>query len=137
MRVFIDTSSLFKRYIQEHGSLELEPLFQQASEIIVSAVTWVEFNVALSRRSNNKVMTPAQVSWAISEAKKDFEFYSRVEWNENLEEKVIEIAQKFSLKTLDAIQLASGILSKADVFVTSDKKLFEEANKVIRGTRFI
>jgi len=137
LRVFIDTSSLFKRYIQEHGSLELEPLFQQASEIIVSAVTWVEFNVALSRRSNNKVMTPAQVSWAISEAKKDFEFYSRVEWNENLEEKVIEIAQKFSLKTLDAIQLASGILSKADVFVTSDKKLFEEANKVIRGTRFI
>ena len=103
----------------------------------MSAVTWIEFNVALSRRLSNKAMTPAQVSWAISEAKKDFEFYSRVEWNKNLEEKVIEITQKFSLKTLDAIQLASGVLSKADVFVTSDKKLFEKANKVIRETRFI
>ncbi len=117
--------------------MDLEPLFQQASEIVVSPVTWIEFNTALFRRSSNKSLTPAQISWAISEAKKDFEFYSRVDWNENLEEKVIEIARKFSLKTLDAIQLASGTLSKADVFVTSDKKLFEEANKVIRETRFI
>ncbi len=137
MRVFIDTSSLFKRYIQEDGSLELEPLFQQASEIVVSPITWIEFNAALSRRSSYKALTSAQVSWAISEAKKDFEFYSRIGWNDNLEEKVIEIAQKFSLKTLDAIQLASGILSKVDIFVTSDKKLFEESKKVISKTRFI
>lgn len=137
MRVFIDTSSLFKRYIQEDGSSELEPIFQLASEIVVSPVTWLEFNAALYRRSNNKPLTPAQVSWTISEAEKDFEAYSRIDWNENLEEKAVEIMQKFSLKTLDAIQLASGVLSKADIFVTSDKKLFKEANKVIRETRFI
>lgn len=137
MRFFIDTSSLFKRYIEEQGSSELEPLFEQASEIVVSPITWIEFNAALSRRSSGQSLTPAQISWAISEAKKDFESYFRVEWNESLEDKTIELTRKLSLKTLDSIQLASGILSKADVFVTSDKKLFEEANKVIRKTQFI
>lgn len=137
MRVFIDTSSLFKRYIHEDGSLELEPLFQLASDMVVSPVTWMEFNVALCKRLSNKSLTPAQVSWAISEAKIDFKSYSCVDWNEDLEENVIRIAQKSTLKTLDAIQLASAVLSKADIFVTSDKKLFEEAKKVIRGAQFI
>ena len=71
------------------------------------------------------------------EIKKDFIFYSRVLWNDNLEEKSVEIAQSRSLKTLDAVQLASGVLSKADLFVTSDKRLFDEAGKVIRKTRFV
>ncbi len=137
MRVFVDTSSLFKRFIQDEGSVALERLFEEASEIVVSPVTWMELNSALSKRVRDKSLTTKQFSGVLSEAKKDFDFFSRVEWNESLEEKVAEMVNKVSLKTLDAIQLASGVISKADLFVTSDKKLFQVANTVIRETRFI
>ncbi len=133
----MDTSSLFKRFIQDDGSVALERLFEEASEIVVSPVTWIELNSALSKRVRDKSLTAKQLSSVLLEAKKDFDFFSRVEWNENLEHKAVEMVSKASLKSLDAIQLASGLLSKADVFVTSDKKLFKAANTVIRETRFI
>ena len=137
MKVFIDTSSLFKRYIDEDGSLELQDLFKTASQIIVSPVTWLEFNSILSRRSRDKSLTARQISFTISEAKRDFEFYLQIIWNKNLEQAATKLVHRCSLSTLDGIQLAAGVLSKADIFVTSDKRLFDEANKVIHKTRFI
>lgn len=38
---------------------------------------------------------------------------------------------------LDAIQLASGVLAKADVFVTSDRGLFEQARREMRKAMYI
>jgi uncharacterized protein with PIN domain len=57
LRVFIDTASLVKRFIQEDGSVELERLFEEASEIVVSPITWIEFNAALTRRQRNKSLS--------------------------------------------------------------------------------
>ena len=137
MRIFVDTSTLFKKYVDEAGSSDFDNLLNEATEIVVSPSTRIEMYAALAKCVREKSLPMEYAEKLRTEIKKDFIFYSRVHWNESLEEKAVEIAQKSILRTLDAIQLASGVLSKADVFVTSDKKLFEEANKVIRETRFI
>lgn len=137
MRIFVDTSTLFKKYVDENGSSDFSDLLDKVTEIIVSPLTRIEMYAALTKCVQEKSLPMEYAEKLKAEIKKDFVFYSRVYWNESLEEKAVEITQKSSLRALDAIQLASGVLSKADVFVTSDKKLFEEANKVIRQTRFI
>lgn len=137
MRLFVDTSSLFKRYIQDGGSVALEKMFEAASEVVVSPATWIELNSALSKRLRDKSLTSEQLSTVLTEAKKDFDFFARLEWNKNLEEKAIEVVKKFGLKSLDGIQLASGALSKADIFITSDKRLFEVAMRVVRKAQLI
>ena len=137
MKLFVDTSTLFKKYVDETGSGDFDKLFGEATEIIVSPVTRIEMHSAIAKFVREKWLSEQDAKKLSIEIKKDFIFYSRVFWNDNLEEKSVEIAQNHSLKTLDAVQLASGVLSKADLFVTSDKRLFDEANKVIRKTRFI
>ena len=137
MRVFVDTSTLFKKYVDEPGSPDFDSLLNKATEIIVSPLTRIEMHAALAKCVREKLLPIEYAEKLRVEIKKDFTFYSRVYWNENLEEKSVEIAQKLSLKTLDAIQLASGVLSGADIFVTSDRRLFEEAGQLIRKTRFI
>ncbi len=137
MRAFIDTSSLFKKYVEEDGSKELEDLLFSVSEIAVSPITWIELNAVVARHMREKSLTSQQASWLDLETRRDFQFYHRVLWNEVLEKKAVELVQQFFLSTLDGIQLASGILSRADIFVTSDRRLFEEASKVIRKTKFI
>ncbi len=137
MRAFIDTSSLFKKYVEETGSAKMEAVLKELSEITVSPVTWVEFNAVIARRLREKSLSREQSVWLRSQAHKDFQSFHRVIWNEALEKKAAELVYQFSLLTLDAIQLASGILSKADIFVTSDRRLFEEANKIMRKTLFI
>ncbi len=137
MRVFVDTSTLFKKYVDEPGSPDFDSLLNKATEIIVSPLTRIEMHAALAKCVREKLLPIEYAEKLRVEIKKDFTFYSRVYWNENLEEKSVEIAQKLSLKTLDAIQLASGVLSGADIFVTSDRRLFEEAGQLIRKPRFI
>ena len=137
MKLFVDTSTLFKKYIDETGSGNFDKLFSEATEIIVSPVTRIEMHSAIARYVREKWLSDQNAKKLSIEIKKDFVFYSHVYWNENLEEKSMEIVQELSLKTLDAIQLASGVLSKADLFVTSDRRLFDKASKVIRKARFI
>ena len=136
MRVFVDTSTLFKKYVDEHGSLEFDRILDEASELIVSPLTRIEMHSALAKCVREKILSRDQAEKLKAEIKKDFSFYSCVYWNESLEEKSVEIVQKFTLKTLDAVQLAAGILSKADMFVTSDKRLFDEARRVIKKIYF-
>jgi len=137
VRALVDTSALLKKYIEERGSRELEEVLGGISDLIVSPVTWVELNSAVARRLRRKLLTAQQSSWILSEAEMDFHSYSQVVWSEELVETATRVAHRHPLKTLDAIQLASGLLSKADLFVTSDRKLFEEARKTIHKVRFI
>ena len=132
MRAFIDTSSLFKKYVVESGSGELERLLQDVSEIAVSPMTWVEMSAVIARRVREKSLTSQQAVWLTSEARKDFQSFHLVIWNETLEATATRLLSRYPLSTLDAIQLASGTLSKADLFVTSDRGLFEEARKELR-----
>ena len=132
MRAFIDTSSLFKKYVAESGSGELEHLLQDVSEIAVSPMTWVEMSAVIARRVREKSLTSQQAAWLTSEARKDFQSFHLVIWSETLEATATRLLSRYPLSTLDAIQFASGILSKADLFVTSDRGLFEEARKELR-----
>ena len=132
MRAFIDTSSLFKKYVEEDGSRALERLLKDISEIAVSPVTWVEMSAVLARRVREKSLTTQQAAWLTDEARKDFQSFHRVVWNETLETTATRLVSHYPLSTLDAIQLASGVVSKAELFVTSDRGLFEEARKEVR-----
>ena len=132
MRAFIDTSSLFKKYVDEDGSKALDRLLREISEIAVSPTAWVEMNAVVARRVREKSLTSQQATWLTSEARKDFQSFHRVVWNEALETTAVQLVCHYPLSTLDAIQLASGVLSKADVFVTSDHGLYEKARKEVR-----
>ena len=137
MRAFLDTSSLFKKYVEESGSDKLGELLNDVSAIVVSPLTWIEMNSIVARRLREKLLTAQQATWLKAQTERDFRSFHRVVWNETLEKKASDLISRYSILTLDAVQLASGVLSKADIFVTSDKKLFEEASKVIRQARYI
>ncbi|MBI3292670.1 MAG: type II toxin-antitoxin system VapC family toxin [Elusimicrobia bacterium] len=132
MRAFVDTSSLFKKYVEENGSEEFSVLLKDVSEVVVSPVTWIEMNAVVARRLREKSMTSQQAEWLRLEARRDFQSFHQVFWNENLEKTATDLIHRHSLATLDAIQLSSGMLSKAELFVTSDQRLFEQARKEMR-----
>ena len=137
MRLFVDTSSLFKKYVDESGCEVFEKILSKASEIAVSPVTWIEMNAAISRCLRSNVLTPEKTEWLRTEIKKDFAYFLLVVWNENLENKAVQLIREHALKTMDAIQLASGILSGAETFITSDHQLHRAAKKVIRHVRLV
>ena len=138
MRAFIDTSSLFKRYVDEPGSAQLEELLDEKfTEIAVSPITWLEVNTVIARKVRERSLTSEQAAWLKSQANMDFQSFYRVIWSDALEKTATEFVGKYVLTTLDAIQLASGILSDSDLFVTSDQGLFKEARKALPKVMYI
>ena len=135
--MFVDTSSLFKKYVDESRSDAFEKLLSKASEIAVSPVAWIEINAVIERCLRSDVLDSKKAEWLRTETKKDFAYFLLVVWNENLENKAVQLVREHALKTMDAIQLASGILSGAEMFVTSDHQLHRAAKKVIQHVRLV
>ena len=135
MKCFIDTSTLMKKYIEEKGSQRLEKFIEDVFEIVVSPITMMEVNSALERRLREQTLSINECELIERELKTDYIYFGIVKWNDNFEKKSIEIIRKYQIKVLDSMQLTAGILSNSDLFLTSDKKLFEmakrEHNKVI------
>lgn len=137
MRLFIDTSTLFKKYVNEPGSELFELKLSKAGEIAVAPMTWVEMNAAIARRLRSRTLTGAQADWLRDQCRRDLVYFLKVLWNDDLEAEAEKLIYRFGLRTMDALQLASAHLSQADLFLTSDRALFEAAKKMPISAAFI
>lgn len=133
MKLFFDTSSLFKLYHKEEGTKELIDFFNsnQIDAIYISEITGIEFSSAIWKKCR-KMEIPEEIAWNLIEK---FEFDSGNYQFVNQSEKITKLAKdlvnkhwKSGLRTLDSIQLASVLSVKDfDYFFTSDKILAEIA----------
>ena len=137
MKAFIDTSALIKKYVVEKGSAEFDLHLEKIREIVTAPTYWIELNAAIQRKLREKVLSPSEASRIQKEAEKDLDFLNRIVWNERLEIKAVEMVHKYSLKTLDGIQLAAGVLAKADIFITSDRNLYDFAAKELNRAALV
>lgn len=137
MKVFLDTSTIFKKYVAETGRDELLKCLESVSAIIVSPVCFMEIHSAVKRRVYDKILSVRDADFVLSEVKKDFQFYKVILWNEILEAAGIKLITKYNLRSLDAIVLSAGKLSASDLFITSDKLLYKVAQKELKETKLI
>lgn len=129
MVVFIDTSSLIKRYIEEDGSEIIDKYYKNENEIIISPITPIEFISALQRKLREKTIDLETYHRAISEWSKEELSYNIILFNKILVSEAIKLIENGPLRTLDSLQLASAKLQVLDEFVTSDRKLVQVAAK--------
>jgi predicted nucleic acid-binding protein len=125
------------RYVEEGDFKQLDTLFDQATSVFIASITRLELNSILERKLRDKTLSEKESSWIESQFEKDFQFFGIIQWNSSLERLALKTIRSYQLKVLDGIQLASGILSKPDAFVTSDKRLMQASKKEIRNSVFI
>lgn len=132
MKIFLDTSALAKRYVQEPGSGELTELLTSiTSEIFISTLAFVEFASAMGRKLRNKEIAEAKVGEAIKELEEDwYEVFAKIQLEDMLAETAAAIALEHSLKGADAVHLASAQIIGVELFVASDNKLIRVAKKL-------
>jgi predicted nucleic acid-binding protein len=137
VRAFIDTSTLFKKYINESGSKEFEKLLESISEIIISPVTELEVSSIIERRLRDKTIELQDALWIEKEFTYDLNYFGIVKFEDNLLQMSIRVIRKYQLKVLDGIQLASAIIAKPDIMLISDRKLYTAAKAELPDVRII
>lgn len=130
MKIFLDTSSLFKLYHQEAGTEDIEKLFLQVpiTHIYVSEVTKVEFTSAVWKKVRTKEITAEQALITLELFESDFEKYNFITTNSLILEQARNLTTKYGiegLRTLDSIQLSTciSLAKQVDTFYTEDKLL--------------
>lgn len=137
MRVFIDSSSLFKKYVEEQGAEEFNTLLDSVSEIIVSPITILEIHSILERRLREKTLRPADSKWIEKEFLIDYNYFGVVQWNNDLMQECIRVIRRYQLRILDGIQLSAALISNIALFITSDKRLYAAAEKELSHVQYI
>lgn len=130
MKIFLDTSSLFKLYHEEEGTEELEIVFSQEkiTDIFLSEIAKVEFTSTIWKKVRTKEITVEQAEVTLELFANDFAKYNFVTTNSLILERARNLTTKYGvegLRTLDSIQLSTCIelTRQADVFYTADKLL--------------
>ena len=139
---FIDTSALFKRYIHEQGTEQLDDIFKQDAEIYISDITIIEVISNLKRKNKiTKELTNSVYKKIKSEFFNDIA-QGNIKTSGFLSAAIIEsvdLLDKSYLTPMDSIQLATALQLNADkgntVFICSDKKLCTLAEKY--GLKFL
>jgi len=137
MKYFLDTSTLVMRYVAEGDYLSLDKTMEQATSVYISPITRLEINSVLERKLRDKTLMKKDVSLIEEEFEMDLNYFGIIKWNLNLEQTAIKLIRKHQLKVFDGLQMASGIISEADFFITSDTKLFKSLQNEKVPSNFI
>ncbi|MCU0338921.1 MAG: type II toxin-antitoxin system VapC family toxin [Spirosomaceae bacterium] len=130
MKLFFDTSSLFKLYHQEEGTKELESIFleESISHIYLSEITKIEFASTIWKKVRTNEITIQQAENTLILFESDFGKYNFIFIDSIITEQARNLMTKYGidgLRTLDSIQLSTCVLlaKHVDYFLTADKLL--------------
>lgn len=131
MKVFLDTSALAKRYVQEPGSEVLESFFISAvREVIVSTLAFPEFGAAIGRKLRERQLAKKAASHVMNEFQKDWVgLFVKIPVAEAVAEAAAALAIRYPLKGADAVHLATAVGEEVEVFITSGAQLMAAAQK--------
>ena len=137
MNIFIDTSSLFKKYHTEDGTQKLFKILKNVSEITVSPITYLEITNTAYRLYHHKMIGESALNDFCKEVNHDFKYFKTIPWDKDLQNNFFHWVRNYQIKSLDTIQLASAQIAKCKQFITSDKNQYKIAMNEFEKVLFI
>ncbi len=121
---YFDTSVLLKRYIQEGGSVQARTLFRRF-RCLVSAIAPLEAVAALYRRLATGELRQGDLARLQALIQRDRAHWELLEVHRQILERAEDVIREASVRTLDAIHLATAILAQTYAghripFITGD-----------------
>lgn len=130
MKLFSDTSSLFKLYHREADTAELERTFSTLTitTIFLSEISKIEFASTIWKKVRTKEITELEAQTTLALFESDFEKYIFIVLDSIIMEQARILISKYGtqgLRALDSIQLSTAVslFKQVNLFFTADKLL--------------
>ena len=120
MNLFADSSALAKRYIADEESEDVDEMLGRATNLAVSVLCLPEIISALCRRRRERFIKPAEYAAAKNALESDLTDATIIQIIDEVLLQAIRLLEGNSLRAADAIQIASALVWRADVFVSAD-----------------
>ena len=133
--IYVDTSALVKRYIQEPGSDTFDTFFLSRAPLGISRLTVIEMRCTLARRRRATLVSPELETQILEAFRLDMQDGALVvesfgEDDLTLAYHLMDEVGVVPLRTLDALHLAIARHHSATEFATADKNQAEAARQL-------
>lgn len=123
--IYIDTSALVKRYIEEPFSSDVDALLE-SSPVAISHLSIIEVRCALARRRRNREIDPLRENRVNAELAADIQagslrVFETTAAHFTAANHLIGRLDEIPLRTLDALHLAIAEQIQATAFATADR----------------
>jgi len=134
MDYFFDSSAIIKRYHRETGTEKVDEIVDGIGEIYISSLALIETIATLRRKVKERKLTHNRFSKLKSAFLYDVEKrYALIPIEDSLVVDALYLAEKYAMKSLDSLQLASALKIKSVeeeiIFVSADLQLLKFAQK--------
>jgi predicted nucleic acid-binding protein len=128
MNLYLDTSALIKRYVNEAGSTDIRVWIRSADDKATTLITRAEMSAGINRLLRMKFLSLKDYNEALEEFHADWEDYHRLPVTAPLVARADALACQHNLRGYDAIHLAAALtwqelLDLPVTIVTYDREL--------------
>jgi predicted nucleic acid-binding protein len=130
--IYLDSSALVKRYIEEEGSDKVNALLEERSIAVASRLAYPEILAAITRRHKAGDIETSAFEKIKKAFKADWKSFTVVEMHTEVFRFVDTVIDRYALKGADSIHLSTALWLKETVkedvvFVASAVELLEAA----------
>jgi len=137
MKVFLDSSALAKKYIAEKGSERIMALWQEAEDIFLSILCVPEVLSACNRLRREKKLDQRGYQAIKDGFFRDLEDTNLINVVPTIIAGAVSCLEGGTMRTLDAIHVASAMSIASELFVTSDPRQAEGARAMKLQTELV
>ncbi len=132
MVLYLDTSALVKRYFREAHTDDVISMWKSAKQIVTSSVAYAETMSSIYRKKREADLEDTLIRKVVKSFHRDWLGFVRVEVNDDLNEYVPRLVERYPLRGFDAIHLASAMVIRETlphnfIFACFDKRLLSAA----------
>ena len=135
MILYLESSALVKRYIQEKGSQDVNTWIEAADMVVTGLISRVEVAAAIARAGRMKLITPDESLAALRQLRSEWESFHRLPITENTVARGDSLAVAHDLRGYDATHLACALIWQETLgmpvtLASFDSQLIEAAKAV-------
>jgi len=133
--LYLESSALVKRYIQEKASEDVNAWIDTAEMVVTGLITRVEVAAAIARAGRMKLISPDETLAALRQFRSEWESFQRLPINENTVIRGSDLAIEHNLRGYDATHLACALIWQETLgmpvtLASFDSQLIEAARNV-------
>ena len=130
--IYLDTSALLKRFVNEEGSPLVQSLVTEKGPVATAKVAYAEIFAGFGRKLREGHLSKTLHALACRQFERDWRAYLRVDLQDDVLYLARDLVQRHPLRGFDAVHLASAIslknaLSEKITFAAADGRLLRAA----------
>ena len=128
MNVFLDSSALAKRYVNEAGTARVEEILSAAGSLGLSVICLSEVVSGLCRLRREGKLSPRQYNDNKRALIQDVEDSVIIQITDQVVARAVEILERWPLRSSDALHVACAAEWSTDLFVSADTRQCKAAH---------